>query len=71
MRASGRKVEMAPEGLSYRASWVTGDLTTCFQVMECDARQLLEEWSFGSCANTLDGPAWQRHRSRVKGMLTG
>ncbi|MFN2563590.1 MAG: DUF3303 domain-containing protein [Gemmatimonadaceae bacterium] len=35
---------MAPEGLRYVASWVTADLRRCFQVMECDDPQLLEQW---------------------------
>ena len=35
---------MAPEGLRYVASWVTQDLATCYQVMECDDRALLDEW---------------------------
>ena len=35
---------LAPEGLTYVTSWVTGDLTRCYQVMECDDRRLLEEW---------------------------
>jgi hypothetical protein len=35
---------MAPEGLSYVASWVTSDMTRCYQVMECDDRRLLTEW---------------------------
>ena len=35
---------MAPEGLKYLASWVTEDLTTCYQVMECDDRALLDAW---------------------------
>jgi hypothetical protein len=29
---------LAPEGLEYVGSWVTDDLTTCYQVMECAAR---------------------------------
>jgi len=33
-----------PEGLEYRGSWVTEDLRRCFQIMECDDRQLLERW---------------------------
>jgi hypothetical protein len=40
-RDSGR---MASRGLTYVASWVTPDLTRCYQVMECDDRALLEEW---------------------------
>ena len=35
---------LAPEGLRYLGSWVTTDLTQCFQVMECDDRGLLDEW---------------------------
>ena len=35
---------LAPEGLRYVSSWVTTDLTTCFQVMETDDRALLEQW---------------------------
>jgi len=35
---------LAPDGLHYHGSWVTGDLRRCFQVMECDDRTLLEQW---------------------------
>ena len=35
---------LAPEGLRYVASWVTEDFRSCFQVMECDDRGLLEKW---------------------------
>jgi Protein of unknown function (DUF3303) len=35
---------LAPEGLDYVASWVTSDLTQCYQVMECADRALLDEW---------------------------
>ena len=35
---------LAPEGLRYVSSWVTHDLTRCYQVMECDDRSLLDEW---------------------------
>jgi hypothetical protein len=35
---------MAPDGLRYVSSWVTDDLTTCFQVMECDDPALLDAW---------------------------
>ena len=35
---------LAPDGLRYVASWVTEDLTRCYQVMECDDRSLLDEW---------------------------
>lgn len=35
---------LAPEGLRYVSSWVTQDLRSCYQVMECDQRGLLDEW---------------------------
>ena len=35
---------LAPEGVRYVSSWVTEDLQRCFQVMEADSRQLLDEW---------------------------
>lgn len=35
---------LAPEGLRYVDSWVTQDLATCYQVMECDDRALLDAW---------------------------
>jgi hypothetical protein len=40
-RTRGR---LAPEGLRYVNSWVTSDLTRCYQVMECDDRALLDQW---------------------------
>jgi len=35
---------LAPEGLEYVASWVTPDLTRCYQVMTTLDRALLEQW---------------------------
>lgn len=35
---------LAPEGLNYISSWVTPDLTRCYQVMEADDPRLLEQW---------------------------
>jgi hypothetical protein len=35
---------LAPDGLHYVNSWVTPDLTRCYQVMECDDRALLDQW---------------------------
>jgi hypothetical protein len=35
---------LAPVGLVYVASWVTSDLSRCFQLMECDDPALLDEW---------------------------
>ncbi len=35
---------LMPEGLTYVASWITQDLSRCWQVMECDDRMLLDQW---------------------------
>ena len=35
---------LAPEGLRYVASWVSQDLASCYQIMECDDRRLLDDW---------------------------
>lgn len=35
---------MAPDGVRYVDSWVTSDLTTCYQVMESADRALLDRW---------------------------
>ena len=35
---------MAPEALRYVSSWVTEDMTTCYQLMECESVTLLEQW---------------------------
>lgn len=35
---------LAPEGLQYISSWVDEKLARCFQLMETDDRQLLDEW---------------------------
>ena len=35
---------LAPEGLNYVGSWVRADLASCWQVMECDDRALLDRW---------------------------
>jgi hypothetical protein len=40
-REQGR---LMPEGLSYVSSWITDDLTRCYQVMETAERGLLEQW---------------------------
>lgn len=39
-----KRGRLAPDGLNYVSSWVTDDLTRCYQVMECDDRALLDEW---------------------------
>ncbi len=41
LQESGREL---PEGLTYVNSWVTADLTRCYQIMECGDRALLDEW---------------------------
>jgi hypothetical protein len=35
---------LMPDGLEYVSSWITTDLTRCYQVMECDDPALLREW---------------------------
>jgi hypothetical protein len=35
---------LMPEGLDFVSSWVTEDLTRCYQVMESADRVRLEEW---------------------------
>ena len=35
---------MAPEGLTYVASWVDENFELCYQLMETDDRRLLELW---------------------------
>jgi hypothetical protein len=35
---------LAPDGLTYVSSWVTHDLTTCYQVMETSEKGLLSAW---------------------------
>ena len=35
---------LAPPGLTYVNSWVTEDLTRCYQVMESPDRALLDAW---------------------------
>ena len=35
---------LAPEGMRYVGSWVSQDLTSCYQIMECDDRRLLDDW---------------------------
>lgn len=35
---------LMPEGLHYVNSWIDENITTCYQVMECDDRALLDEW---------------------------
>jgi len=39
------KGRMMPEGLNYVESWVETNFDRCFQLMECEDAQLLEEWA--------------------------
>ena len=36
---------LAPEGLEYVGSWVTDDLRHCYQLMRCDDRSLIVQWT--------------------------
>ena len=36
---------LAPEGLRYVASWITLDMTICYQVMETDDPALISQWT--------------------------
>jgi hypothetical protein len=36
---------MMPDGLSYIDSWVEPDFARCFQLMECDDPQLMQQWT--------------------------
>ncbi len=33
-----------PNGIEYRGRWVTDDLRRCFQVMESQDREMLDQW---------------------------
>ncbi|PHN07861.1 DUF3303 domain-containing protein [Flavilitoribacter nigricans] len=35
---------MLPPGLHYLDSWINESVTTCYQLMESDSREALEEW---------------------------
>lgn len=41
LRDEGR---MFPDGLKYIDSWVEPNFSRCFQQMECDDLQLIQEW---------------------------
>lgn len=43
-RRFAERGRLAPEGVRYISSWVTPDITRCYQVMECADRALLDEW---------------------------
>ena len=50
---------MMPEGLAYVSSWITDDLTTCYQVMETDDRALQ------GLDRQLGRPGGVRHQTRA------
>jgi hypothetical protein len=39
-----KKGRMMPDGVHYLDSWVATDRTQCFQLMEADRFELLDEW---------------------------
>lgn len=39
------KGRMMPEGLTYVSSYIEENFDRCFQLMECDDPQLLEQWA--------------------------
>ncbi|MBL0739909.1 DUF3303 domain-containing protein [Chryseolinea lacunae] len=39
-----KKGRMLPEGVSYINSWINEDVTVCFQVMESESLEKLQEW---------------------------
>jgi hypothetical protein len=39
------KGRLMPDGIGFVGSWVTADLSRCFQVMECDDITLLQQWA--------------------------
>ncbi len=48
---------LAPAGLTYVSSWVTRDLSTCYQLMETEDPALLDAW----IANWQDLVAFEVH----------
>lgn len=41
MREEGRLI---PEGMTFKSSWATADLTRSFQVFECEDVTLIQRW---------------------------
>jgi hypothetical protein len=41
-RKNGRQ---CPDGLTFVGSWVSADLSRCFQIMECNEVTLLQRWA--------------------------
>jgi len=43
-RRFAEKGRLMPAGLEFVSSWVSADLTRCFQIMACDDITLLQRW---------------------------
>lgn len=43
-RRFAEKGRLMPAGLEFVGSWVSADLTRCFQLMACDDVALLQRW---------------------------
>ena len=43
-RRFAEKGRLMPAGLEFLNSWVSADLTRCFQIMACDDITLLQRW---------------------------
>jgi hypothetical protein len=43
-RRFGDKGRLMPDGVGFVGSWVTADLSRCFQIMECADVTLLQRW---------------------------
>ena len=39
------KGRLMPDGIGFVGSWVTANLSRCFQIMECDDITLLQRWA--------------------------
>ncbi len=39
------KGRLVPDGVTYVGSWIDPKTATCYQVMEAEARDLIDEWS--------------------------
>lgn len=39
-----KKGRLMPEGVHYINSWIDEGVTKCYQIMECESREKLEEW---------------------------
>jgi Domain of unknown function (DUF3303) len=44
-RRFNEKGRMMPDGLNYISSWISRDLTTCWQVMESDDPSKFDQWT--------------------------